>query len=145
MLASKNAGMRRTFLQFMSSPWVDSIAHAGRGYPPKGRGFSRQWALGLGGRQAQQAGGARVDGDGESLTAGVSGCNSATCASTFCAKIAVVRGWGCAHCAVVRARQQSWLQHPRARTEGCEESTNAESWQWCAMRRQQARGGAAVA
>jgi len=86
-----------------------------------------------------------VDCEADSSADGALRCDSAMRASTFWAENAVVPGSGCAHCDVVKARQQSWLQHLVARIAGCVDSATAESWQRCAMRMQQAWGGAAVA
>ena len=58
------------------------------------------------------SGGARVDGDPEKRAAGAFARASTTLPAMLRANAEVAEGRGLAYCAVVVARQQSWLQQP---------------------------------
>ena len=60
----------------------------------------------------ETCGGARVDREENSFVMGESVRDSAKLASIICAVNDVAEGCACAHCDVVTARPQSWLQQP---------------------------------
>ena len=74
-------------------------------------------------------GGERVERSAEGSIAAEAGVELVTWATTSDSEVAVVRGWGCAHCGVATARQQSWVQQPFAVIERSLVSADPESWQ----------------
>jgi hypothetical protein len=90
-------------------------------------------------------GGARVECVAETLVSGGSAGDSGAAFSIVCAKAAAAGDCGLAHCGVVTARQQSWLQQPVVRAAIWVDSVAPESWQRCALRIQQAWSCGAVA
>jgi|ERR1700722_4193580 hypothetical protein len=90
-------------------------------------------------------GGARVERSAEGSIAAEAGVELVTWATTSDSEVAVVRGWGCAHCGVATARQQSWVQQALAPMTAYAEFSEANSWQWRVLRMQQAWGAAGIA
>ena len=90
-------------------------------------------------------GGARLDGEVEKCADGAPWRDSATLPSILCANTVELQGCGVAHCDVVAARQQSWLQQPVLWTAERFDSAAARRWHWCVLRMQQACAGAVVA
>jgi hypothetical protein len=93
----------------------------------------------------ENCGGARVDWKAETSVTGLSGCDAVFPAETSWMSSVAAQRCGCAHCEVVAARQQSWLQQLVARIEICSDPSGVEPWHWwAAFRTQQACGETAV-
>ena len=87
----------------------------------------------------ERTGGARVDERANVFAEGEFEGESMIRAFTLGVNPDRAGGCGFAHCDIVTARPQSWLQQPMPRIASCSDSATADSWQGCAdLRRQQA-------